>query len=212
MATLESLEQRLRELEQRIWCTTCELPFGAALSDRDIKRLVEVGRIRINPCPNIETGTKSDLGTCKVDLHLGDQALVVDATRLTHIDLSGPIPEEYFIRIDVRKLGQVLIHPGEVVVATTLERVTLPDDIIGRMEGKSSIARRGVSVQAAPLFDAGWDGHPILELHNVGTLSAVCRHGAAICAMSFTHLSSPTLQPYSGRDGARYGVQDTAQI
>lgn len=206
------LEQRIKELEERLWCLHCELPFGATLSDRDLKRLVENGRIGIDPCPDIDLGPTSALGTCKVDLRLGDEALVIDATMLTSIELAGPIPEEYFRRIDVKRLGQVLIHPGDVVIATTLEKVVLPDDIVGRIEGKSSIARRGVSVQAAPLFDAGWSGYPVLELHNIGKLAAVARWGGAICAMSFSHLSSPTLQPYATRDGVRYGVQRKAQF
>lgn len=206
------LEARLEKIEKKLWCGACQVPYGATLSDRDIKRLVQGGRIRISPQPNLEAGNGSDLGTCKVDLHLGSQALVIDATRMTHIDLSGPVPQEYFRRINVKKDGRLQIHPGDVVVATTRQKVRLPDDIIGRVEGKSSIARRGVSVQAAPLFDAGWDGYPVLELHNIGKLAAVVGYGSPICAMSFSHLSSATLRPYATRDGVRYSVQRKVQI
>ena len=212
MAQFHALEKEFAKLKEKLWCSECELPYGAFLSDRDIRRLIQKGRIKIDPLPNLKIGKGGDLGTCKVDLHLGPEALIIDATRLTHIDLAGPIPDEYFRKIDVRKLGELKIHSGEVVLARTLEKVVLPDDIAGRIEGKSSVARRGVSVQAAPLFDAGWNGYPVLELNNVGKLPAVAKYGSSICAMSFNHLSSSTFQSYAKRDGVRYGVQKKTQV
>ncbi|MDO8503497.1 MAG: dCTP deaminase [bacterium] len=209
---IAKLEKELRDLKSKVWCSKCEVPFGAMLSDRDILRLIKEGKIKIKPMPNVEFGNDSDLDTCKVDLHLGEEALLFDAVQVSHIDAREELSEKYFRKINIKKLGKLMIHPGEVIVAVTLEWLTLPDDISGRMEGKSSLARKGLSVQAAPLFDAGWDGRPILELNNVGKLPIIVHFGSPICAMSFTHLSSPTLKSYDSRANSRYKKQRGARI
>jgi len=200
------LEERLRCIEEKLWCPECNVPRGALLSDRDIRRLIEEGRIEISPEPDLND--PSILGTCKVDFHLGAEAMVLNPHKIAAVDFSKPIPEEYFDKINLKKEGEINIPPNSLVIATTLERLKLPGDMTGRMEGKSSVARRGGSVQAAPLFDAGWDGRPMMELHNIGGITGIAHYRQAICAFSFTHLSSDTFQLYSQRDGTRYGVQE----
>ena len=206
------LSEELKWIKERLWCSECELPRGGLLSDRDIKRLILKGRINVTPLPNLEDETI--LGTCKLDLHLGAEALVLNSSRVKRgsIDLSEPIPEEYFDNYNLQKLGTITIGTNKLVVATVLERVILPDDISGRLEGKSGIARRGGAVEAAPIFDAGWDGHPMLELHNIGELPIIVHFGSPICAMSFEHMISPTFKSYANRDGIKYGIQKRAQI
>lgn len=207
------LEERLRSIEERLWCPDCQLPRGAMLSDRDIQRLVRQGRIKLDPLPNIELSKDSDLGACKIDLHLGDNAKFHNTLRVSHVDFDGQkVGEKDIVVFDIAKEGKIVIAPGEVIVADTLEWVTLPDDIAGRLEGKSSLARQGLAVQLAPVFDPGWNGVPALELHNIGRVAVTLYHKMRICAMSFTHLSSPTLKGYAQREGVRYGVQTGARF
>ena len=206
------LKDELEWIKEKLWCPDCELPRGGLLSDRDIKRLILNGRINVTPLPNLED--ESILGTCKLDLHLGAEALVLNASRVKRgsIDLAEPIPEEYFDKYDLQKLDTIIIGTNKLVVATTQEWITLPDDISGRLEGKSGIARRGGAVEAAPVFDAGWDGYPMLELHNIGELPIIAHFGNPICAMSFEHMTSPTLKIYAGRDRVKYNTQKRVQI
>lgn len=207
---VQLLRSELHQLRENLWCPKCNLPRGGQLSDRDIKRLILEGRIKIDPLPNLDD--PSVLGTCKIDLHLGAEALVLDATRVSHVDFSKPIPAEYFHKVDLRQVGTLYIAPNSVIVATTLERVELPDDITGRLEGKSGIARKGGSVQAAPIFDAGWSGYPMLELHNIGGVPVGAHYGVAICAMSFEHMTSEIFRGYAKRDSVRYRIQEGAKI
>lgn len=207
---IDSLREQNRELREALWCGECDLPRGGPLSDTDIKRLVLSGRIRIDPMPDLEN--RSVLGTCKVDLRLGRSALILDTSRVAFVDFSKPVPIEYFREMDLQEMGEIVISPSHVIIATTLERVTLPRDIIGRMEGKSGIARLGGAVQAAPLFDGGWDGYPMLEMHNIGGVAGIARFGQRICAMSFEHLTSPTEHPYSSRGGVKYSEQTRARV
>ncbi len=210
---LGQLEQQLKEqraIIERLWCQDCQLPYGGKLSDPDIRRLVKNGRIIIDPLPDMDD--ESVLGTCKLDLRLGAEALVLDATKLSHIEIGKPIPSEYFRKINLREEGVLHVHPNMVVVATTLEAVTLPSCIAGILVGKSSGARGGLSVEAASVFDAGWDGHPMLELHSFGGLPDSIRYGQRICAMVFEHLTSPTAVPYVQRQGVRYSRQNKAQL
>lgn len=204
---IAKLQEELRDLKSKVWCPSCEVPYGAMLSDRDIVKLVKKARIKITPMPDLDVGKGSALGTCKVNLSLGGEALVFDPVQISHIDTSDQLSQEHFQKADIKKLGKIIVHPGKVIVATTLEWLTLPDDIVGRIEGRSSLARRGLSVQTAPLFDAGWNGRPMLELHNVGELPVILYYGNPVCAMSFTHLSSPTLSPYAKRKGVTYSKQ-----
>lgn len=204
------LKENLASIQERLWCPQCQVPRGGQLSDRDIRRLIEEGRIEISPLPDLKD--PSILGTCKIDFHLGAEAMILNPHRVASVDFSKPIPEEYFDKINLKKEGEINIPSNSLVIATTLEWLKLPGDIIARMEGKSSVARRGGSVQAAPLFDAGWDGRPMMELHNIGGITGTAHYRQAICAFSFTHLSSDTLELYAKREGARYGVQEGAKI
>lgn len=210
LAPFKRVGIEMQELLNRLWCSDCDVPYGAGMfSDVDIIKLVERGRIKFDPMPDLSFSSKdSDLGTCKVDLHLGREALVADPTKVKYLDLAEPIPEEYFTKFNIQNRSELIIKPGQVIIASTLEKVTLADDIYGRMEGKSGVARKGGAVQLAAVFDAGWDGYPMMELHNITDTTLVAHFGNPICAMSFGHLSSKTLMPYNLRN-ATYSVQDS---
>jgi dCTP deaminase len=102
-----------------------------------------------------------------------------------------------------------VLHPGEFVLGSTLERVRLPDDMVGRLEGKSSLGRLGLLIHSTAGFvDAGWDGYLTLELSNVATLPITLYPGMKIGQISFLQMTSPADQPYgSGTLGSKYAGQ-----
>ena len=97
---------------------------------------------------------------------------------------------------------------GDFALAATLERVKIPDNMMGRLEGRSSLGRIGIVVHStASIFDAGWDGNCVLELGNLGRMAVKLTPGMRICAMSFEELSSPAEVPYSKKKDAKYKTQ-----
>jgi len=204
MRRVGELEERVRRLEKELWCEICKVPRGSFLSDRDIKRLIGEGRIEITPAPNQES-----YGTCKVDLHLGDHAIYFNDSGILYLRLGQPVPNDYLQEYNG---GDLIIHPKSIVNARTLESVSLPDDIVALVVGKSSHAREGLSVENAPLIDAGFKGKIVLELMNGTNLPLVASPSISICALAFFHLSSSTLEPYNVRPNARYVNQDRVKV
>lgn len=175
------------------------------LSDRDIKKALKEKRIVIKPTPDFET----QLGSCSVDLRLGNTFRVFDHSKHPYID---PQKKDYSNEITkvikVEKDGSFIMQPGDFVLAVTLESVTIPADLVGRLEGRSSLGRLGLVVHStAPLFDPGWDGNPVLELGNLGRMAIKLTIGMRICAMSFEELSSPAEVPYTSKKFAKYKFQ-----
>ncbi len=101
------------------------------------------------------------------------------------------------------------MQPGEFVLAVTLEKVKIASDLMGRLEGRSSLGRLGLVVHStASIFDPGWDGKPVLELGNLGKMAISLTCGMRICAMTFEELSSPAEVPYSKKKLAKYKIQN----
>jgi dCTP deaminase len=102
-----------------------------------------------------------------------------------------------------------MLHPGEFVLGSTLERVALPDDLVARLEGKSSLGRLGLLIHSTAGFvDAGWDGHLTLELSNVANLPITLYPGMKIGQISFLQMTTPADQPYgTGALGSKYKGQ-----
>src|SRR5205085_9425192 len=102
-----------------------------------------------------------------------------------------------------------ILHPGEFVLGSTLERIRLPDDLVARLEGKSSLGRLGLLIHStAGFIDPGWDGHVTLELSNVANLPITIYYGMKIGQLSFMDLSEPAAVPYgSGKLGSKYQGQ-----
>lgn len=174
------------------------------LSDRDIKKSLTDKRIIIKPYPDL----KKQLGSCSIDLRLGNTFRVFDVSQFPYID---PAKKDYsneitkVIRVD--RDGSFMIQPGDFVLAVTLESVKIPADLMGRLEGRSSLGRLGLVVHStASIFDPGWDGKPVLELGNLGRMAIRLTCGMRICAMTFEELSSPAT-PYTQRVQAKYKFQ-----
>jgi dCTP deaminase len=111
--------------------------------------------------------------------------------------------------VEVEKGGAFILHPGEFVLGSTFERVALPDDLVARLEGKSSLGRLGLLIHStAGYVDPGWDGNLTLELSNVANLPIMLYDGMKIGQISFQRLSSPVEVPYGDeRIGSKYRGQ-----
>lgn len=176
------------------------------LSDRDIKKALREKRIQISPKPDLT----EQLGSCSVDLRLGDTFRVFEYSKNPYIDPSKrDYSNEITQEIRVANNGQFIMQPGDFVLAVTLERVSLPTNLMGRLEGRSSLGRLGIVVHStASVFDPGWDGKCVLELGNLGRMAVVLTVGMRICAMTFEELSTDADVPYGKKTSAKYKIQD----
>jgi dCTP deaminase len=172
------------------------------LSDGDIRKEIASGRVRLEPWDPQMVQPSS------VDVRLDRYFRVFENHRYPHID---PAEEQPDLTRLVETPGDeaFILHPGEFVLASTYEVVTLPNDISARLEGKSSIGRLGLLTHStAGFIDAGFSGHVTLELSNVATLPIKLWPGMKIGQLCFFRLSSPAEQPYgSGASGSRYQGQ-----
>ncbi len=177
------------------------------LSDGDIKKALKEKRIEITPTPDFST----QLGSCSVDLRLGDTFRVFEHSKYSFIDPSKKdFSNEITREIKIKKGDVFMMQPGDFVLAVTLEKVKIPPDLMGRLEGRSSLGRLGIVVHStASIFDPGWDGKPVLELGNLGRMAVSLTVGMRICAMTFEELSSPAETPYTSKKFAKYKFQDT---
>ncbi|MFT5531186.1 MAG: dCTP deaminase [Candidatus Poriferisodalaceae bacterium] len=172
------------------------------LSDRTIREEIEAGRIVIEPL---------DL-TCiqpsSVDLHLDDTFRVFLNHNRRVIDVKedqSELTEEVVVTGD----DAFILHPGEFALGATLERVAIPDDLVGRIEGKSSLGRLGLLIHTTAGFvDAGWDGYLTLELSNVANLPITLYPGMKIGQISFIRMTTPADTPYGASSlGSKYRGQ-----
>jgi dCTP deaminase len=174
----------------------------SVLSDGTIRRLVEDGRIKIDPWD------ESLVQPASVDLRLGDSFRVFHNHRTSSIDLRDP-PQHLTEEVKVTGDEPFVIHPGEFALGRTLEWVELPDDIVARIEGKSSLGRLGMIVHATAGFcDPGWKGTLTLELANLTRVPIRLYHGLAIAQLSFMALDAPAERPYGHEElGSHYQGQ-----
>jgi dCTP deaminase len=173
------------------------------LSDVDLKAELESGRINVSPLPDLD----AQLGACSLDLRLGSEFRVFERTRNAFIDPRGHIDWESFTRVvTVADDEPFIMHPQELVLAATMEEITLPADILGRLEGRSSLGRLGIIVHGtAPLFFPGFTGRAVMELGNIGPMPVALYTGMRICAFTFERLTSPSSRPYSGKYSGQGG-------
>jgi len=172
------------------------------LSDRDIRAEVEAGRIRLEPYDLAMIQPSS------IDVRLDRLFRVFENHRYPHID---PALEQPELTREVEPVGDepFILHPGEFVLGSTFELVSLPDDVAARLEGKSSLGRLGLLTHStAGFIDPGFSGHVTLELSNVATLPIKLYPGMKIGQLCFFRLSSPAEHPYgSAAYGSRYQDQ-----
>lgn len=172
------------------------------LSDRDITAQIDAGAISIDPFDQAMVQPSS------VDVRLDRYFRLFDNHKYPFIDPAEEQPElTRFVEVDADEA--FVLHPGEFVLASTYELVTLPDDVAARVEGKSSLGRLGLLTHATAGFvDPGFSGHVTLELSNVATLPIKLWPGMKIGQLCFFQLSSPAEHPYgSSQRGSHYQNQ-----
>lgn len=176
------------------------------LSDRDIKKALKSGKISIVPTPNL----REQLGSCSVDLRLGNVFRIFEYSKNPYIDPSKKdYSNEITKKVTVKNGEKFVIQPGDFILAVTLEKVKIAPNLMGRLEGRSSLGRLGLVVHStASIFDPGWDGKPVLELGNLGRMAISLTCGMRICAMTFEELSSDADVPYVKKKQAKYVFQD----
>jgi dCTP deaminase len=172
------------------------------LSDRTIAALLAEGRIGIDPYDD------ALLQPSSVDVRVDRFFRVFRNSRYAFIDVKQA-QEELTELVEVADDEPFILHPGEFVLGSTLERVTLPDDLVARLEGKSSLGRLGLLIHStAGFIDPGWDGHVTLELSNVANLPITIYHAMKIGQLSFMQLTEPAASPYGSSSlGSKYQGQ-----
>lgn len=183
------------------------------LCDRDIEAWLAQGWLVITPQPPVER-----INGATVDVCLGNQFRTFSGHTAAYIDLSGPKNEVSAaldrVMSDEIVLGEdeaFFLHPGELALAVTQESVTLPANLVGWLDGRSSLARLGLMVHVtAHRIDPGWHGCIVLEFYNSGKLPLALRPGMVIGALSFEPLSGVAARPYNRREDAKYRDQQGA--
>jgi dCTP deaminase len=174
------------------------------LSDVDIHRYLASGKIRITPELPAE-----QFGSCSVDFRLGSEFSVFEHSRHAFIDVRDKSAIQDLMRsVHVKEGDPFVLQPREFALAITEENLELDDDVLGRLEGRSSLGRIGIIVHGtAGLFDPGWRGKATLELSNLGIMPVALYPGMRICSFTFEQLSSPVSVPYYKKAGNKYAGQ-----
>jgi dCTP deaminase len=163
------------------------------LSDRTIREELAAGHIVIDPFDD------ACIQPSSIDLHVDREFRVFQNNRYPFIDVKNEQPDLTEL-VEVKEGEPFILHPGEFVLGSTLERVALPDDLVARLEGKSSLGRLGLLIHStAGYVDPGWDGYLTLELSNVANLPITIYPGMKIGQISFFQLSTPADVPYGSK-------------
>lgn len=172
------------------------------LSDKSIKDALLAGRIRIDPLD------PDDIQPSSVDVHLAARFRVFRNSRYPYID-PGREQNGLMELVEASTEEPFVLHPGEFVLGATTERIALPDDVVARLEGKSSLGRLGLLIHStAGYVDPGWEGTLTLELSNVANLPIVLTPGMSIGQVSFFQMTTPVERPYGTPGlGSRYQGQ-----
>ena len=176
------------------------------LSDRTIKEELARKRIVIEPLD------PSCIQPASVDVHLDRRLLVFKTWRSPfYVDVKQ-CHDDLNEAVEIEDEQPFLLPPGEFVLGSTIENITLPDDIVGRLEGKSSLGRIGLLIHStAGYVDPGWQGHLTLELSNVAKLPVTLYYGMKIGQMSFVRLTAPAERLYGDESlGSKYQGQTEA--
>ncbi len=172
------------------------------LSDRSIKEELARGRIVIKPLG------EGCIQPASVDVHLDRTLLVFRNSRRPYIDVREDV-SDLTDMVEIEGDRPFILHPGEFVLASTLEHIEVPDDLVARLEGKSSLGRIGLLIHStAGYVDPGWKGHLTLELSNVASLPVTLYYGMKIGQISFLRLTTPAENLYgSPALGSKYQGQ-----
>ena len=185
-----------------------DMVAAVILSDRTLRQQLDVGRIVIDPLDETLIQPSS------IDVRISNLFRVFRNHSRGVIDVKQDLSDlteliEMPASLDGNDTEAFMLHPGEFVLGSTLERVGVPDDLVGRVEGKSSLGRLGLMIHStAGFIDAGFDGHITLELANVASLPITLYPGMKIGQISFMEMTSPADNAYGqGARGSKYQGQ-----
>lgn len=180
------------------------------LSDRDIIQALNSKSITITPMPDF-----NKIEGVSVDLHLASEFRVFNGYQIPYVDLAAPaellaqqIEKTMSEPVVLSSEERLIIHPGELVLGMTAESVSIGHDLVGWLDGRSSLARLGLMVHVTShRIDPGWEGNIVLEFYNSGKIPLALAPGMRICAINFEKLSSPVAHPYTQRASSKYKNQ-----
>lgn len=171
------------------------------LSDRSIREEIAAGRIGVEPFDPAMVQPAS------IDIRLDNKFLVFHNTKRAYIDVKEPA-EDLTESMEVGPDEPMYLHPHEFVLGSTLERVCIPDDLVARLEGRSSLGRLGVVIHStAGFIDPGFQGHVTLEISNLANLPIALYPGMRIGQLSFMRMTTPAERPYGRARGSKYADQ-----
>lgn len=175
------------------------------LSDRDLMTRLARGSIVIDPAPD----TATQVQPASIDLRLGYDFQTFNYTRQALIDPADPTTfEQLTTRTQLEAGERFIVHPGEFVLATTLEHIEIPTDLLARLEGRSSIGRLGIVIHStAGYVDPGFKGKITLEISNLGRIAVALYPRMRICQVAFEEMSSPVSEGYGQKRDAKYQGQ-----
>jgi len=176
------------------------------LSDKDIKIKIENKEIKIDPVPDLAEA----LGTVSIDLRLGNEFILYRSSSNSVIDaVDKKIPEGLEEKISIADTDSLVIRPRDFVLGSTFEKIELPKNLAGRLEGKSSLGRLGLVIHStAGKVDPGFKGNLVLEITNIGTVPIVLHPKMRICQLLFEQLSQETTIAYTDRESSKYKNQE----
>lgn len=172
------------------------------LSDRDIKKAIKKGRLAFEP------KLKPDqIGPASIDLKLSPIFKVFNTEKESLLDIKKGLPKNFTKTYKLKKGERFILHPNSFILASTLEYMKIPDDLVIRLEGKSSLARMGIMVHTAGFFDPGFEGTATLEISNQSNLAVALYPNMYICQIAVHQMSSPADVPYDKRRKSLYSKQ-----
>ncbi|HVY28604.1 MAG TPA: dCTP deaminase [Polyangiaceae bacterium] len=173
------------------------------LSDRDLRERLKRGDLVVEPLEDPEL----QIQPASIDLRLHSHFVVLRASRLPCLD-PRDIPADATERIEVAQGDTFVLHPGDFVLGSTLERVRIPPDLVARVEGRSSLGRLAIVVHAtAGFIDPGFEGQITLELSNLGRTAVKLYPGMRISQIVLQQMTSPAERPYGAARGSKYQGQ-----
>ncbi|HJL55664.1 MAG: dCTP deaminase [Candidatus Pacebacteria bacterium] len=172
------------------------------LSDRDIKMSIRKKELVFNP-----DLTADQIGPASIDLKLNDVFKVFNTEKQSLLDIREKLPKDFTKTIKLRKKEHFVLHPNNFVIASTVEWIKVPDDMVVRVEGKSSLARMGILVHTAGFIDPGFEGNITLEISNQSNIAIAIYPNMYICQIACEYLSSPAETPYDKRKKSLYRKQ-----
>jgi dCTP deaminase len=171
------------------------------LSDRSIREAIDSGRLGIEPFD------PALIQPASIDVRLDNKFLVFRNTKRAFIDVKQPA-DDLMELLEVGADEPMFLHPKEFVLGSTIEKVRIPDDLVGRLEGRSSLGRLGVVIHStAGFLDPAFEGHVTLEISNLANLPIALYPRMRIGQISFVQMTTPADRPYGPARGSKYSGQ-----